>query len=142
MTTDPTPHPGEDSLVRDMRARIAELLPPTEWIEERLAQHPFGGEQNYLELARDIWQILNEEHEQWTDPATGVRYDLSQPLLDTDGDYWHHFGQLDLDDGPMPLMLWSGTAVRADVSKSFADLALLRDVIAEHGPLATVNGTA
>lgn len=50
---------GDADRAPRLKTRIAELLPPAAWIEERLAQHPFGGEQNYLELARDIRQILD-----------------------------------------------------------------------------------
>jgi hypothetical protein len=50
---------GDVGQLDRLKTRLAELLPPPEWVEERLAQHPYGGEQNYLELARDIRQILD-----------------------------------------------------------------------------------
>lgn len=50
---------AEDSL-RHLRAAIATELPPMTFVKERLATHPYGGEQNWLELAEALWRHLGE----------------------------------------------------------------------------------
>lgn len=50
---------AEDGL-RRLRAAIATELPPMTFVKERLATHPYGGEQNYLELAEAIWRAVGD----------------------------------------------------------------------------------
>lgn len=75
----------------------------------------------------------------WTDSDTGTVYNLSGPLLDADDDYWHHIGWLTLDDPPIPLMVFSPTAYRGDLSRRLSDVDTLPNVIGAHGPLRSVN---
>jgi len=71
----------------------------------------------------------------WTDPETGATYDLAQPLLDAEGDYWHHIGWLTPPDGPIPLVMWSPSPDRALLGTRWADVSVLIRVIEDCGPL-------
>ena len=73
----------------------------------------------------------------WTD-QDGTVYDLTRPLLDQDGSYWHHVGWITFDE-TMPLMAWTLTPDPLGVSKRWADVSMLRAIIEESGPLTTVE---
>jgi hypothetical protein len=71
----------------------------------------------------------------WTDPATGTEYDLTMVHRDTCDSYWHHVGWLTIEQPPIPLVMWSGTADPADLAKRWADVTTLDNALATYGPL-------
>lgn len=79
----------------------------------------------------------------WTDPDSGETYDLSVPQRDADGAYWRHAGWLGLPGGPrVPLMLWSATRDLPEGGiRRISDLAVLRAVIDDYGPLTAGRDT-
>lgn len=73
----------------------------------------------------------------WTG-EDGTVYDLTKPLRDQDGNYWHHVGWITRDER-VPLVAWTATPNPLGISKRWADVSLLRAVIEETGPLTAAG---
>lgn len=87
------------------------------------------------ELAAEIRRLRAAHPTAWTDPDTGTAYDLTAPLLDADGDYWHHVGWVTLHGAPLPLVMWSPSADRFQLGARWSDVSVLPRVIEDCGPL-------
>lgn len=93
-------------------------------------------------LAKEVLRDLDAATAtRWSDPDGGETYDLSVPLRDADGDYWHHTGWLTRPDGPLPLVMWSVSANREHLGTRWADVHVLARVIEDHGPLTAARNT-
>jgi hypothetical protein len=99
-----------------------------------------GGVAVFVECLRSLLaELAQATATVWTDPDTGDVYDLSRPLRDADGEYWHHIGWLAPVEGPVPLVMWSPSPTREHLGTRWSDVAVLPRVIEEHGPLATAG---
>ena len=93
--------------------------------------------QEPLGVARQLLADLDAATaRRWTDERDGSTYDLTEPLRDANGDYWHHIGWLTLPGhpGPVPMVMWSMSANREHLGRRWADVAPLVSVIDENGP--------
>lgn len=119
--------------------------PPTDerldWLEDRARFCRAGCDASEAtgELAAEIRRLRATQPTAWTGPETGTAYDLTAPLRDADGDYWHHVGWVTLHDAPIPLVMWSPSADRSQLGARWSDVSVLPRVIEDCGPLTALQ---
>lgn len=98
-----------------------------------------GGVASFVECLRSLLaELAQATATVWSDPDTGTVYDLSGPLRDADGGFWHHIGWTAPIGGPVPLVMWSQSASREHLGTRWSEVSILTRVIEDCGPLAPI----